>query len=958
MRKIILAFSFFASLLLAGLLLFEIQTSYFQSLLFVEQSSRMKTTLEDQKTSNRWYPDHGPTNVRLGYTQIPEWLERLSEFEVVKQATLNDEHLEFIKDGNNPIYNLETNKGLVLLDKNQEIFYDKRQKNQFASFEEIPSILVDILLFVENKNVLAEAPYFNPAIEYSRFVKASMAYLWNKVLLQSGRVAGGSTLATQMEKYNFSEDGKTASGKEKLHQIYSASLRAYLGGRDTSEARKKIVLDYFNSIPLGAAKGYGELHGFNEALEIFYGVDLKNELDLLRSIDLAKPTSHEQLESLNRALQIILAVRNPSFLNDSRIEKLNSLKNNYIDLMVDQKIIPYSSLLLKDQVEKKQAYSFPKKSFNQNKSQDLVRRRLSRILGTTNHDLDKLDLSANTTIDYRLQSQIELFFEKLKDPNFLDEHHLRVPKLLDQTNPENVIYSLTLYKLEDGEAKLRAIYDSQNQPFSFNDAGKVELGSSAKLRVIVSYLNAVKKAYEEKQESKLDKTDPISILVKNSAAETLEEVLLESLEKIYSASPNESFFTGGGIHRFGNYNEEDNSKVVTLKESFKRSINLPFVRALRDVVNFHKQRTIDKTNLSEEEKDRLLEKFIDKESKIFIEKYYRYFKARPELVIEDYLAYTLPKSMFGSAAVILWMNNQLTFEEFLGKLQLEQQKDGKRLRKKLAEFYKNFKAGIFGINDIGYLAKIHPLMIYVGMRLKENPDLDLALLLEESKDVRFETYKWLLKTRFEREQLKKIDIILEEEIFKQILVEWQSLGYPFKEVVPSLATALGSSGDTPASLAKLVGIIINDGRLANDRTIERLHFAERTPYEVHLEGKKDQEIRQVLDPTIAKVMRSVLKEVVDDGTAIRLKGSLKGLSIGGKTGTGDNRLEVHGSDGSVLDSKALSRTATFVFYIGENWFGNITVYVGKDEAETSSFTSSYPVALLKILGKEIEDFID
>ena len=39
---------------------------------------------------------------------------------------------------------------------------------------------------------------------------------------------------------------------------------------------------------------------------------------------------------------------------------------------------------------------------------------------------------------------------------------------------------------------------------------------------------------------------------------------------------------------------------------------------------------------------------------------------------------------------------------------------------------------------------------------------------------------------------------------------WQKVGYPFDHLVPSLATALGSSGDRPAALSELMGIILND----------------------------------------------------------------------------------------------------------------------------------------------------
>ena len=70
--------------------------------------------------------------------------------------------------------------------------------------------------------------------------------------------------------------------------------------------------------------------------------------------------------------------------------------------------------------------------------------------------------------------------------------------------------------------------------------------------------------------------------------------------------------------------------------------------------------------------------------------------------------------------------------------------------------------------------------------------------------------------------------------------------------------------------------------------------------------------------------------------------------MGGKTGTGDNRVEVFGAGGRLIKSRAVSRTATFVFFIGERYFGVITAYVPGETAQNYNFTSALPVQILKI----------
>jgi len=77
------------------------------------------------------------------------------------------------------------------------------------------------------------------------------------------------------------------------------------------------------------------------------------------------------------------------------------------------------------------------------------------------------------------------------------------------------------------------------------------------------------------------------------------------------------------------------------------------------------------------------------------------------------------------------------------------------------------------------------------------------------------------------------------------------------------------------------------------------------------------------------------------------------VTVGGKTGSGDNRFETFNRAGGIITSRATNRTATFVFYIGERYFGVITAYVQGREADNYHFTSSLPVTLLKLLAPTV-----
>jgi len=198
--------------------------------------------------------------------------------------------------------------------------------------------------------------------------------------------------------------------------------------------------------------------------------------------------------------------------------------------------------------------------------------------------------------------------------------------------------------------------------------------------------------------------------------------------------------------------------------------------------------------------------------------------------------------------------------------------------------------------------------------------------------------------------------------FTEIHKHWKRLGYPFGALVPSYATAIGVSGDRPAALAELMGIIVNGGMRLPTSRIEQLHFAAATPYETVMR-RADQQPERVMKPEVAAALKAALTDVVENGTARRVRGSFTlqdktPLTIGGKTGTGDNRIDVFGAGGQLVRSRSVSRTATFVFFIGDRYFGVITAYVPGQTAQNYNFTSALPVQILKNLAPELNPYLD
>jgi cell division protein FtsI/penicillin-binding protein 2 len=158
-----------------------------------------------------------------------------------------------------------------------------------------------------------------------------------------------------------------------------------------------------------------------------------------------------------------------------------------------------------------------------------------------------------------------------------------------------------------------------------------------------------------------------------------------------------------------------------------------------------------------------------------------------------------------------------------------------------------------------------------------------------------------------------------------------------------------------------MGIIQNDGIRVPTVSIEQLHFAANTPYETHLSPVAQPE--RVMPVEVAQTVRAALMGVVANGTARRLNGTYKApdgspLVVGGKTGTGDNRFERFARGGGMISSRVVDRTATFVFFLGDRYFGTVTAYVPGGDAARFHFTSALAVQLLKVLEPELKPLID
>ena len=141
-------------------------------------------------------------------------------------------------------------------------------------------------------------------------------------------------------------------------------------------------------------------------------------------------------------------------------------------------------------------------------------------------------------------------------------------------------------------------------------------------------------------------------------------------------------------------------------------------------------------------------------------------------------------------------------------------------------------------------------------------------------------------------------------------------------------------------------------------SIQALRFAAATPYHTVFAPRSGDDGERVMSVAVARALRQTLAEVVETGTARRVAGAFQGpggkpIVVGGKTGSGDNRFDTFAGPGRLISSRPVSRTAAFVFYIGDRYFGIVTASITGKAAGQYQFTSALPVTVLRFLAPEI-----
>ena len=173
----------------------------------------------------------------------------------------------------------------------------------------------------------------------------------------------------------------------------------------------------------------------------------------------------------------------------------------------------------------------------------------------------------------------------------------------------------------------------------------MQLGSTAKLRTLITYLDIVDALHRRlsllprEPAAAIEaaaKDDPITRWAAGWAANTkdrsLQAMLDAAMRRTYSASPG-TYFTGGGMQSFANFEKWEDHETPTVAAAFANSINNAFVRLMRDIVSYEIAQ--NGTQVSELLNDRddparetYLRRFADQEGREYLDRFWRDYRGR------------------------------------------------------------------------------------------------------------------------------------------------------------------------------------------------------------------------------------------------------------------------------------------------------------------------------------------
>ena len=484
----------------------------------------------------------------------------------------------------------------------------------------------------------------------------------------------------------------------------------------------------------------------------------------------------------------------------------------------------------------------------QKATQDVRNKLVSLLKLPDLYSLDRLDLSAETSVDTAAQARVTAVLAEALRPNLSALSRAWSATSCSATaTPRKMTWSFVLYERGGDRNYVRIHADSLNQPFDINSGAKLQLGSTAKLRTLITYLTSSASCTTGSRRCRsrdllrtaASAEDPLTEWAAGYLARTpgpqrcrrcstrrcSEPIRRRRVPSLPAAASRASAISttwedDGRPTRRDRLPALDQSgfrpdparyrQLLHGGERRRRSSGcsaIPTTRSARPICS----------GLSNADSRRFLHRFY---------KDYTGLNGNEAMALLADRTQPVPKRL---ATVFLSIHPDARLAH------LQRVPDDALCRK--CDLSDRRALGL--VSDLfARAAATWPIAAMSPASIRSNcgwlsicrstPARAWNEILDASAQVRQEAYSWLFKGN-PHKQDTRIRILLEQDAFERIYENWKALGYPFSHLVPSLGTAIGASGDRPDALADLMGTIMNGGVRVPTVTIERLALCRRIP---------------------------------------------------------------------------------------------------------------------------------
>ena len=232
--------------------------------------------------------------------------------------------------------------------------------------------------------------------------------------------------------------------------------------------------------------------------------------------------------------------------------------------------------------------------------------------------------------------------------------------------------------------------------------------------------------------------------------QSVRSMLEAALDRKYSASPGEAFFTAGGRHTFANFESSENGQIMTVREGFERSVNLVFIRLMRDIEGYYKYRVPGAsptvlTNPDDPARGRFLKRFADEEGSLFLSRFYDEYRGQSDAQALETVVRSIHPTPLRVAVIYRSVRPEAGIDVFSAFLRSHVPADMLHSQD-LAGLYAKYGPEKFNLSDRGYLAHVHPLELWMLHFREGHPHATLDEILAHSAGQRQEVYSWLFRT--------------------------------------------------------------------------------------------------------------------------------------------------------------------------------------------------------------------